>query len=453
MICLKRKFLASFILALCFTYTTSFAAFETDVGTVAVSKNSETEYSLSVSGVESSGGAMLVVYGDKQGRLGETLSMNPSGTFKNYYIYYTRYIPKDSGYMTLKCKFDVSPDVLNGYIYASVVSYDGKITHLSDAKLPGLKSAEKVKVILPDGSDPSAVFKVNAGNAYKFNAEVVDCYGNTIETSGLKYSLEGNTSKNIVLDGNALIIDKANDVYGSKIKLTASIGEISSSVDVEVQKENNGNSGNSGNSGGSSRSGSKGSSLSPISVTQDILNSEKDKDKAIFKDLSPEHWAYDNIVRLQSMGILNGNDGNVYPSSPITREEISALLTRSLNLSKDNTNIEQISSDKTVSSWAVSDVAAAVSAGIIKGDENGVINGLSSATREEAFTILARAFEVSESDGQTSFEDIGSVSEWARGYITSMSEMGILNGTDGKINPESNITRAEFFAVLDRMIK
>ena len=453
MICLKRKVLISLVVGMSLTCMTAFAAFEADINSVSVSKTSDSEYSFSVSGIESSGGAMLVIYGDKKGSISETFSINPEGAFKDYYVYYMRYISKNSNYMTIECNADIPNDALSGNVYASLVSYDGSITHLSDVKLPGLKSAEKIKILTPDGTDTS-VFKVKAGNAYKFNAEITDHYGNIIETSDLKYSFDGNTSINIVLDGNAVVIDNKDDVYGQKFKLTVSIGEISSSIDIEVEKES-GNSGSGGgsSSGGSSRSSSSGTSLPSISVSQDVLQPSNGTGEQIFKDLPLDHWAYDSIIRLQSMGIVNGSDGNVYPSSLITREEISALLSRALKLDKENVNTEQISSDKTVSPWAVSDVAAAVSAGIIKGNENGIVNGMSSATREEAFTILARAFDISESDGHISFEDMDSVSDWARGYIVSMNERGILKGTDGRINPKSDITRAEFFATLARMIK
>lgn len=431
---------------------TSFAAFETDINSVSVSKTSDSEYSFSISGTENSGGAMLVIYGDKKGSISETFSINPEGAFKDYYVYYMRYFPKDNDYMTIGCKADIPSAALSGNVYASLVSYDGSVTHLSDIKLPGLKTAEKIRILTPDGTDASGTFKVKAGNAYRFNAEVTDHYGNVIETSDLKYSIDGNTSKNIVLNGNAIVIDNRDDVYGKIFKLTVSVGELSSSIDIEVEKES-GNNGSGSGGGGSSRSSSTGTSLPSISVSQDILQPSKGTGEQIFKDLPLEHWAYDSIVRLQSMGIINGSDGNVYPSSPITREEISALISRALKLNSGDVNTEQVSSDKTVSPWAVSDVAAAVSAGIIKGDDSGIINGTSCATREEAFAILARAFDISESNGLISFEDADLVSDWAKGYIASMSERGILKGTDGKINPKSNITRAEYFASLDRMIK
>lgn len=449
MICLKRKAFISFIVGMSLTCMTSFAAFETDINAVSVSKTSDSEYSFTISGTENSGGAMLVIYGDKKGSIGETFSINPEGAFKDYYVYYMRYFPKDNDYMTIDCKADIPSVALSGNVYASLVSYDGSITHLSDIKLPGLKTAEKIKILTPDGTAASGTFKVKAGNAYRFNAEVTDHYGNIIETSDLKYSIDGNTSKNIVLNGNAIVIDNRDDVYGKKFKLTVSVGELSSSIDIEVERE----SGNNGSGSGSSRSSSTGTSLPSISVSQDVLQPSNGTGEQIFKDLPLDHWAYDSIIRLQSMGIINGSDGNVYPSLLITREEISALLSRALKLDKENVNTEQIASDKTVSLWAVSDVAAAVSAGIIKGDDNGIINGTSCATREEAFAILARAFDISESDGLISFEDADLVSDWAKGYIASMSERGILKGTDGKINPKSNITRAEFFASLDRMIK
>lgn len=140
-------------------YSAAYAAFDVGTDGFALTKNDGTEYSVSVIGQESSDGAMLVVYGDINGGINETISMNPEDSFKDYYIYYSRYFAKESNPMDINVKTDFPEEILGGNIYASLISYDGTVKHISGVDMPGIKSAKSLKILLPDGTETQSQFQ------------------------------------------------------------------------------------------------------------------------------------------------------------------------------------------------------------------------------------------------------------------------------------------------------
>ena len=96
-------------------------------------------------------------------------------------------------------------------------------------------------------------------------------------------------------------------------------------------------------------------------------------------------------------------------------------------------------------------MAVSVAMGAFQG-ANGKLNPESPITREEAFAVLARAFGL---DGDASalsdYTDGGSVSPWAKSAVSALIDSGFVNGANGKLNPRSSITRAEFAKVISGM--
>jgi formate dehydrogenase maturation protein FdhE len=75
-------------------------------------------------------------------------------------------------------------------------------------------------------------------------------------------------------------------------------------------------------------------------------------------------------------------------------------------------------------------------------------------TREQAFAVLARALKLEPaSKCNKTFEDISNVSNWATGEIYAMVNAGYIQGANGKLNPQSNISRAEFAQVMYNLMQ
>lgn len=81
--------------------------------------------------------------------------------------------------------------------------------------------------------------------------------------------------------------------------------------------------------------------------------------------------------------------------------------------------------------------------GILNGDENGNFNPNNTVTRAEFSAIICRLLGVEEDAKvltQSKFSDVSS-SHWAKGYIAKAAELGIVNGNeDGTFKPEDKVT-------------
>lgn len=105
-----------------------------------------------------------------------------------------------------------------------------------------------------------------------------------------------------------------------------------------------------------------------------------------------------------------------------------------------------------LTAWYREDMAKAVKMGTFKG-ANGKLSPESPVTRERAFTVLARAFALDggSSDTLSAFADKDDVSAWAASSTAALVSAGHINGSNGKLNPKSNITRAEFAKLINSL--
>ncbi|WP_418690789.1 S-layer homology domain-containing protein [Agathobaculum sp.] len=164
----------------------------------------------------------------------------------------------------------------------------------------------------------------------------------------------------------------------------------------------------------------------------------------------PTDWSAAGLRRAVDNGLLNGANGRIDGSGLLTRAQMAAIINRAFAAKKtaDLSGYNDVSAD----AWYRSDLAAAVAMGTFQG-ANGQLNPERPITREEAFTVLARAF--AHESGSTAslnvFSDSASVSSWAADSAAALVENGYVNGANGALNPKSNITRAEFAKIISDM--
>lgn len=67
--------------------------------------------------------------------------------------------------------------------------------------------------------------------------------------------------------------------------------------------------------------------------------------------------------------------------------------------------------------------------------------------------MLAGPFvlEAEDTDALNTFPDKGEVSSWAANAVAALVENGYVTGSNGKLNPKSQITRAEFAQVISNL--
>ena len=164
----------------------------------------------------------------------------------------------------------------------------------------------------------------------------------------------------------------------------------------------------------------------------------------------PTDWSAAGLRRAVDNGLLNGANGRIDGAGLLTRAQMAAIINRAFAAKKtaDLSGYNDVSAD----AWYRSDLGAAVAMGTFQG-ANGKLNPERPITREEAFTVLVRAFAL-ESGSTASlnvFSDSASVSSWAADSAAALVENGHVNGANGALNPKSSITRAEFAKIISDM--
>lgn len=109
---------------------------------------------------------------------------------------------------------------------------------------------------------------------------------------------------------------------------------------------------------------------------------------ADFKDM-PDNWATEALNAAFENGLMSGSDGYIYPDNPMTRAEMAAIIVRATGATAE----ADISSFTDVSEgdWYYSVMAQAVGMKAFNGSD-GKLNPNNNITRQEAFVVLARVF-------------------------------------------------------------
>lgn len=172
---------------------------------------------------------------------------------------------------------------------------------------------------------------------------------------------------------------------------------------------------------------------------------------ARFSDM-PNDWSTEALEKAVENGLLNGSDGMILPNNNLTRAEMAAIIVRAFG-AQEEADISSYS-DMRTNEWYYAEMAKAVKMGVFLGDGNNLYPD-DSITREEAFTVLARAFELEGGDVSVldRFTDKGEISDWALETIAGVVANDYAQGADGMITPKNNITRAEFAVLMDNFVK
>lgn len=154
-----------------------------------------------------------------------------------------------------------------------------------------------------------------------------------------------------------------------------------------------------------------------------------------------------------NIGIINGYYGDTFkPDQNITRAELITVIDNILGIESET---NEYISDVTSKDWYYSNIRKAMYFGIINGNGKGKVNPNEKLTREEAVTILARAFkiELGDTNFNSSYSDAENISSWARKeYISFIRKQYISGYNDNTIRPKRKITRAEVLTVINRII-
>lgn len=123
-------------------------------------------------------------------------------------------------------------------------------------------------------------------------------------------------------------------------------------------------------------------------------------DLSQYKDF-PNDWSAKSLEQAIDNGLLNGSNGMIDAKGLLTRAQMAAIVSRSFGAAK-TASLDDYR-DVLPSAWYYSDMGKAVKMGAFQG-ANGLLNPDAPITREEAFTVLARAFAL-EGGGSATLKD------------------------------------------------
>ena len=169
-----------------------------------------------------------------------------------------------------------------------------------------------------------------------------------------------------------------------------------------------------------------------------------------FSDM-PDNWATKALESAVENGLLLGDNGKIMPDSPLTRAQMATIIARAFAATEEG-DLSAYSDVKSTD-WFASSMSKAYKMGVIQGYD-GKMNPNDNITREQAFAVLARALKLTPANSASkTFEDANKISDWAKGEVYALVNSGYIQGASGKLNPQSNISRAEFAQVMYNLIK
>lgn len=174
------------------------------------------------------------------------------------------------------------------------------------------------------------------------------------------------------------------------------------------------------------------------------------------------HWSRTDVNDMASRLVVTGEKGGIFaPDRLVTRAEFAAMIVRALGLSAEPSKITF--SDVHDSDWYAGVIGSASNHGLIEGYKDTTFRPNQQITREEASEILSHAMKLTglrtdmttnEANAQLNgFSDRKQVSNWAVPALALAVKYHIVEGAQGAINPQSDVSRGQATAMIRRLLQ
>ena len=179
-----------------------------------------------------------------------------------------------------------------------------------------------------------------------------------------------------------------------------------------------------------------------------------DEDLTVYAGWEEENPGSDSVLNSDlHFGYLKGyTDGDVHPDREITRAEITTIMYRLLTAEERDRvfTADNDFNDVTKDLWYNKAVSSMANGDYVDGYPDGSFGGSRSITRAEFVAIVARM--IKPAAGETDFPDVNE-SPWASDYIAAATGAGWIEGyEDGSFRPDQTITRAEAVTIINRIL-
>ena len=172
------------------------------------------------------------------------------------------------------------------------------------------------------------------------------------------------------------------------------------------------------------------------------------------------HWAEDAVRSLYREGIVKGKNGGFFdPETTVTRAEFISMVTRALAIPAPA--YRPVYRDVSFTAWYASAVWNAFAYDLIADEltpDNRFLPD-QPITREEMTVVMTDALQnerrgVLEKSDLSTFSDADAIADWAKDKVAYAVGNGLLQGNpDGTLSPKTTATRAESAVIIKRLLE
>ncbi|MDQ6423521.1 S-layer homology domain-containing protein [Paenibacillus sp. LHD-117] len=206
---------------------------------------------------------------------------------------------------------------------------------------------------------------------------------------------------------------------------------------------------------GKYNSSSNGVSFATEHFSQYIIGYNKIE----FEDVASSSWYAPAVTFLAAREITSGTDETHFsPNADITRGQFIVLLLNAYGIEADGEGADNFADAG--NAYYTGYLAAAKRLGIANGYEGNRFAPNETISRQELFTLLYRALTVLEklpatavdAASLTDFSDTAEVAGYALEALEALVKAGVVSGSEGKLNPRDESTRAQVAQVLYNLL-
>lgn len=176
-----------------------------------------------------------------------------------------------------------------------------------------------------------------------------------------------------------------------------------------------------------------------------------------FTDVREADWFYDDVVYAYENGLFSGTSDTTFsPNASMTRAMLVTVLYRLEG--QPTVSGRSGFSDVKLNSYYEDAVTWAADNGIVNGTGATTFSPNTNVTREQMAAILYRyaqykQYGTTASAGLNGFSDAAKVSAYAKAPLSWAFAEKLVNGSEGRLLPTGNATRAQVAAILHRFVE
>lgn len=190
-----------------------------------------------------------------------------------------------------------------------------------------------------------------------------------------------------------------------------------------------------------------------------IPNTDPDVENIYVNPVSPDaysdiagHFSESSVKALSDKGVISGYpDGTFRPNDGVTRAELAKMAAVAYGI---ESAYNDAFTDVTESDWFAGYVGALSLKDILKGYD-GKFNPYEAITRQDVACVIYRLLTMANiqlTPSATDFEDNADISDYALEAVKALHGASIVNGSNNKFYPASNITRGEVAVMISNAL-